>query len=153
MENEGAAERLIGPFKYDEAIDYIKQFALALTNLNLQNRFTIRSTPRAVVEREKRWDHSAGRRNTYYQVVLVDRNPHEPSPEGLTALDIKVAEAAGYTKAQERTRRVHEAFGQSMTVNGWARAAGVSPNTLRSRISAGMTMEEAITQIALKKAS
>jgi hypothetical protein len=148
---EGVREQSIGPFEYGEAVDHIRQYALALTNLKLNNRFTVLPTPRPVVEIEKRWDNKQGRRQRYYQVILVDRKPGEPLPEGLTALQIKAAEAQGY----EKKRKVihYDAFGQSMTLPQWAKVAGVSRPTLKSRLDAGMTMEEAITQIALKRAA
>lgn len=148
---QGIREQAVGPFEYDEAVQNIRKFALALTNLDLNDRFAVSPTPRAVLEREKRRDRKAGRKEIYYQVVIIDKRPDEPRPTGLTALHIAQAEAQGYTKP--RTRQYHEAFGQTKTLNQWAKAVGVTYPTLKSRIDRGMTVEEAVTEIAIKKAA
>lgn len=146
----GFREQGIGPFEYDDAVDLIRKFALALTNLGLNGRFSMMPTPRRIVENEKRADGRRGRTQIFYQIILVDKQPDEPYPEGLTALQIATAESRGY---QEPKVKHYTAFGESMTLNQWAKAVGVTWPTLKSRIDAGMTMEEAITQIALKKVS
>lgn len=151
METEKVSEYKIGPFEYDEAVGLIKKYALALTNLGLHKRFTISPSPHPVKEVEHGNNgRGKGRRHFYYQVVLVDHCPDEPKPAGLTTLKIRTAEAAGYTPPKTK---YYEAFGQRMSLNQWAKATGVSRPTLKSRIDAGLTMEEAVTQIALKKAS
>lgn len=132
----------IGPFEYDEAVECIKKYALALTNLGLNGRFVISPRPHPVVSYEN------GRR-IHYQIILTDKHPDEPKPEGLTTLNIMAAESAGYTKPRVT---YYEAFGQRMTLGKWAVAAGVSRPTLKSRIDAGLTMEEAITQLVTKRA-
>lgn len=133
----------IGPFEYDEAVECIKKYALALTNLGLNSRFTISPTPHPVTGYENG-------KTTHYQVILTDKRPDEPKPEGLTALQIRTAESSGYAKPKTT---YYEAFGQRMTLGKWAAVAGVTRPTLKSRIDAGLTMEEAITQIALKRAA
>lgn len=148
---QGIREQAIGPFEYDEAVSCIKKFALALTNLGINDRFTVAPVPRPVLERERRRDGKAGRKEVYYQVILVDKRPDEPSPEGLTVLQIADAEAQGYMRP--RSRQYHDAFGQRKTLNQWAKAVGVTYPTLKSRIDKGMTVEEAVTEIAIKKAA
>lgn len=138
------SEYKIGPFEYDEARRLVIEFSLALTNLGLTERFCIEGTPRSCVEYE------GSQRNIYYHVVLRDKQPDQPKPKGLSTLDIKLAQAAGYTKGKVTH---YEAFGKRLTMTQWAKAAGVTRPTLKSRIDAGLTMEEAITQIALKKAA
>lgn len=150
MNSKAYREHKIGPFEYDEAVDYIKKFALALTNLGLHKRFSISSAPRPIADRDMNAKLDSGRARTYYQVVLIDKRPHEPSPEGLTLPQIHAAEKAGYAEPKVKH---YEALGQKMTLNQWAKAVGVSYPTLKSRIQAGKTMEEAITEIAMKKAS
>lgn len=150
MKNARTAERTIGPFEYGEAVDLIQQFALALTNLKLHSRFIVQPSPRPVIEWERRGDRKQGRKIIHYQVVLIDRRPDEPSPEGLTVLDIKVAEHAGYVKPETAP---YEAFGQHMTLGEWAKAVGTTRKNLKARIDTGMTMEEALTHIALKKST
>lgn len=127
----------IGPFKYDEAVENIKKFACALSNLELQGRFSIMPSPVSV-------GHG------FYQIVLLDKRPDEPKPEDLTALNIRVAEAAGYASPGVR---YYEAFGQRKTLGKWAEMVGVTRPTLKTRVDAGMTVEQAITDIALKKAA
>lgn len=150
MNTARVAERIIGPFDYDEAVEHIKQFARALTNLKLTDRFTIHPTPRPIVEREARGDAKKRRRITTYHVVLLDKQPEKPHPTGLTVLDIRAAESAGYTKPKVDT---YEALGQRMTLSEWARAVGAARATLKARIDAGMTMEEAVTELALKRSA
>lgn len=132
---ERASEHKMGPFAWDEALECIEQFAIALTNLGLNRRFTIRPTPQSV-------GHG------FYQLVLLDKEPDKPKPEGLTTLHIRTAQKAGYAKPKTKH---YNAFGQRMTLNKWAQVAGTTWPTLKSRIDAGMSMEEAITDIALKK--
>jgi hypothetical protein len=151
MGSANTSEYKIGPFEYGEAVSLIKKYALALTNLGLSHRFSVLPSPQPVMEYEKRRDGRRGRFFVHHQVVIVDRFPDEPKPEGLTTLDIRAAEAEGYRQKKPRTT-YYEALGQSMTIGKWAEAVGVSRATLKARIDAGMTMEEAITQIALKKA-
>lgn len=141
MKTARAHQHKIGPFEYDEAVECIEKYALALTNLGLSKRFTVSPRPHPVVGYEN------GRR-THYQVILTDKRPDDPKPEGLTALRIEAAESAGYAKPRVT---YYEAFGQRMTLGKWAVAAGVSRPTLKSRIDAGLTMEEAITQAVTKK--
>lgn len=143
MESTQVSQYKIGPFEYEEAVECIKKYALALTNLGLSKRFAISPTPIPVVGYEN------GRR-THYQVILTDRCPDEPKPEGLTAVQIEAAESAGYAKSKTT---YYEAFGRRMTIGKWAEAVGVSRATLKARIDADLNMEEAITQIALKKAA
>jgi len=135
MKVERIAEHKIGPFTRDEAIECIQKFALALTNLRLNGRFSIVSTPQSVG-------------HNFYQVILRDRNPDKPKPEGLTSLHIRQAENSGYAKPRVTH---YNAFGQRMTLGKWAQVAGVSRPTLKARLDAGMTVEEAITDIALKR--
>lgn len=154
---EKVREQAIGPFNHDEAIDCIKKSALVLTNLDLNDRFVVDPWPRPVTETVN------GQTRTYYQAVIIDKRPDEPRPDGLTTLDIRVAVFKGYTKARPKPqvseaeprggKTQYEAFGETKNLNQWAKAVGVTWPTLKSRIDAGMTMEEALTQIALKKAS
>ncbi len=134
MKTARVSTHKIGSFEYDEAIEHIKKFALALTNLGLQKRFSILPNP-----------YSVG--HGFYQIILLDNRPDEPKPEGLTALEIRTAETKGYARPRAH---YYEAFGQRKTLGKWAEVAGVSRPTLKTRIDAGMTMEEAITDVALK---
>lgn len=143
-------EQGIGPFEYDEAVECINKFALALTNLGLSSRFTVAPAPHRIVGSGRHAMRDEGHERKLYQVILVDRRPDEPYPRGLTALQITAAEAKGYTKPKVKQ---YEAFGETKNLNQWAKAVGVSWPTLKSRIDAGMTMEEALTQIALRKAA
>ena len=146
-----AREQAIGPFEYEEAVNCIKRFALALTNLGLNNRFTVEAFPQRIA-RSGRWhEFEEEREHALYQVILVDRHPDKPIPSGLTTLRIRAAENQGYKKNSQVKQ--YEAFGEFKNLNQWAKAVGVTWPTLKSRIDAGMTMEEALTQIALKKAS
>jgi hypothetical protein len=142
-------EQKIGPFEYSEALQYIERFALALTNLGLQERYIVDPVPGRTVEWEKRRDGRKGRMQVSYHVVLVDKRPTEPPPENLTALGIGQAVEKGYQPLE----RHYDALGKRMTLPQWAKAVGTSCAKLRSQINAGATMEEAITQIALKKAN
>lgn len=150
MSADSVSEYGIGPYDYDEAVAAIQKFAMALTNLGLANRFAIAPTPRSIIEYEKRSDGNRGRKHIYFQAILIDKCPHLPKPEGLTALGIRQAESQGYKQPKVKQ---YEAFGERKTLNQWAKVAGTSWPTLKSRIDAGMTMEEAITDIALKKSA
>ncbi len=149
------SEYKIGPFDYDDAKHHIKKYALALTNLGLGNRFSVDPWPRRVVDTEN------GRPRTLYQVVIVDKYPDRPCPEGLTTFKIKAAESRGYRnpaqhedeEPEEPEEKRYRALGRVMTLSQWAEAADIDPSTLKVLIDGGMTMKEAITQIALKKAS
>lgn len=132
------SEHKIGPFDYDEAKECIIRFAVALTNLGLQKRFSLRPEPQSV-------GHG------FYQIVLLDKYPDKPKPASLTTLQIKVAEQAGYAKP--KTTQYYEAFGERKTLGKWADVADVARTTLKARIDAGMTMEEAITDIALARSA
>lgn len=143
MKTSHVSQYKIGPFEHDEAVECIKNYALALTNLGLSKRFSVDPTPHPVVGYEN------GKR-THYQVILIDKRPDEPKPQGLTAFKIKAAESTGYAK---RKTTYYVAFGQRMSLNKWAKAADVSRFTLKSRLNAGLSMEEALTQIALKRAA
>lgn len=137
MKPERMSEHKMGPYTHDEAVECIQNFAIALKNLGLNRRFSVAAAPQSV-------GHG------FYQVILFDKNPDEPKPEGLTTLHIQRAEKAGYAKPRTT---YYDAFGQRMTLGAWAQVAGVSRPTLKARIDAGMTVEEAITAIALKKSS
>lgn len=136
MRSSGMSEHKMGPFAWDEAIECIQKFARALTNLKLNSRFSIDPVPQPLG-------------HNFYQIVLLDRQPDKPKPEGLTTLHIRAAENA--ESARPKTK-YYDAFGQRMSLNKWAQVTGVSWPTLKARIDAGMTMEEAITEIALKNA-
>lgn len=143
-------EQGIGPFEYDEAIDCIKKFALALTNLGLGDRFAVAPTPRRIVGSGRHALRDEGHEHALYHVTLIDRQPDKPYPEGLTTLQIVAAGNQGYEKPKVKQ---YTAFGETKNLNQWAKAVGVTRPTLKSRIDAGMTMEEALTQIAVKKTS
>lgn len=150
MTHVNATEQQIGPFSFDDAMRYIQTFALALSNLRLQDRFVIRPLPRpSGIERDgDEMDRHSGR--PVYHVVLLDQRPDRPKPQGLTALCITTAAARGYAPARNPK---YEAFDQRMTLTDWAKAVGVSRQTLKSRLDSGMTMEEAVSDIALRKAA
>ena len=135
MKTERTSEYKIGPFTWDESLECIQKFARALTNLKLDRRFSINGTPQKL-------GHG------FYQVILIDKKPGEPKPEGLTTLHIHAAEKAGYAKPKVT---YYNAFGQRMTLGKWAEVAGVTRPTLKARLDAGMTVEEAITDVALKR--
>jgi hypothetical protein len=99
MAGAETSEYTIGPFSYDDAVETIRKYALALTNLGLNKRFVMDASPRPVTEYEKRWDGKKGRKITCYQAVLLDKCPDQPKPRGLTALQIKAAEDRGYKKS------------------------------------------------------
>lgn len=143
-------EQRIGPFEYDEAVECIQRFALALTNLGLGGRFTVAPTPLRITGSGRHTLRDTGHEHALYHVILLDKRPGDPYPKNLTALQIVAAENEGHTKPKVKQ---YEAFGERKNLNQWAKAVGVSWPTLKSRIEAGMTMEEALTQIALKKSS
>lgn len=139
------AERLIDSWPdYESAEEHIKEVALHFGRLGLASRFGVVPVPKPLVERNAR-GHAIAR---YFGVYLVDRTPNEPLPEGLTSIP-KIVESAQAPKETKRTQ--YTAFGETKNLHQWAKAVGVSDPTLKSRIDAGKTMEEALTEIALKK--
>jgi hypothetical protein len=142
-------EQAIGPFEYEEATECINRFAAALTNLGLNDRFAVSWNPRRIAggKRQRLEESSSG---ALYYVILLDRRPDEPCPQGLSVLQIKRAELEGHKKKPQIKQ--YEAFGETKNLNQWAKAVGVAWHTLKARIDTGMTMEEALTQIALRKA-
>lgn len=138
-------ERLIDSWPDREsAEDHIGEVALVIRRLGLVKRFGVLVEPKPIIER----NHLGHPIAKYFGVYLVDRTPNEPMPEGLTS----VPKFVDTTEAPKETKRTqYMAFGETKNLHQWAKAVGVSDPTLKSRIDAGKTMEEALTELALKK--
>ncbi|MFI0265577.1 hypothetical protein [Streptomyces luteogriseus] len=139
-----------------EAVEFIQELPGILRELGLSDRFKAVPTPRVISEAQQRGRHF--KRFNYYAACMRDLHPSEPLPV-ITVADIAEARRRARYKetlprlSSRRKGQQYEAFGQSMTLNQWAKAVGVSWPTLNARIEAGKSMEEAITELALKNAS
>jgi hypothetical protein len=138
-----------------DAVEFIQELPGILRELGLSERFKAIATPRVIAERQQRGRFS--RRFNYYAACMRDLRPEE-EPPSITIADIaeareKARRKAALPRLAKGRGKQYEAFGQSMTLNQWAKAVGVSWPTLNARIEAGKSMEEAITELALKKAS
>lgn len=150
MGSEEKQERFVHaePY-YDDAADLINRLAETVRRLGLSNRFKVVWEPRKIVERQARTNIPL---RNLWAVYVVDHAPHLPVPTGLSStprITARTREIPG-TATRGTT---YEAFGQKMTLNQWAKAVGVSWPTLNARIRSGKSMEEALTELALKKAS
>jgi hypothetical protein len=146
-------ERYVDAYeKYEDAADLITQLAEVVMSLGLGERFAIQWAPRQI----KEYDRNGNVIGNAWGVYLVDKKPDQPLPDRLSfkpRLPEKKTANPKSAPSQRRVNTLYEAFGESKTLNQWAKVAGVSWPTLNARIKAGMTMEEAITDIALKNAS
>lgn len=153
----------------DDARKRIREIAEFLTLANLTDRFGVEPAPRRIVTTRK--GPNPRRKDTVlaysFGVYLTDRYPDLPPPEGITLSSkpepitleeelatphsIEEEQAAVEYIARGRPARVYEALGQRKSIADWAKAVGVSTDTLRYHLGLGETMEEALVRLATKK--